>query len=65
MIAVVGKTYLARRSGRLVGIPDFQVLATLSDWLIADGCDRDYEALTKAEIQALKTWLPERLRGII
>lgn len=64
MLSLVGKTYIARRSGRLIGVDDSQVLDVLLRWLSMPGWDHEHATLTEAENRLLQTWLPARLRFI-
>jgi hypothetical protein len=65
MIALVGKTYIARRTGRLIGVDDCQVLGSLARCLAIPKWERDHVALGDGERQLLRVWLPVRLQSIL
>jgi hypothetical protein len=61
MISLVGKAYIARRKGLLVGVDDNLVLRSLLRVADADNPQRDWIALVEEERLLLERWLPRRL----
>lgn len=61
MIALVFRTYVARRTGRMVGVPDESVISKLADWLCFLDGDRAVAGLTDEERFLLVRWLPARV----
>ena len=65
MIALVGRTYIARRKGELVGVDDGQVLCTLTAWLLAKVWESPKTVWAEDDCALLRDWLPKRLRPIL
>ena len=62
MLALVGRTYIARRTGGLLGARDEDVLRSLLLWMAAETHDPTGRVLADHELRLLKRWLPGRLR---
>jgi hypothetical protein len=65
MLALVARTYIARRMGRLVGVPDEPVVGALAGWLILTDWDRTGADLTRVERAQLARWLPARISRLL
>ena len=59
-LAIVGKAYIARRTGALVGMDDGDLLGALLAW-VHHGCEFEVQGLTPSEQWMLAQWLPKRL----
>lgn len=62
MIALVGKTYIARRIGRMIGVREEQIMRALVGSLLADDWESHEAVWNEEDLSLLKSWLPERLR---
>lgn len=60
MLALVGKAYIARRTGSLIGTSDSDLLGLLLAIQVR-GLDGDGQGLTADERRILEQWLPARL----
>jgi hypothetical protein len=65
MLALVARTYIARRMGQLVGVPDEPVVGALAGWLILTDWDRTGAAITRVECTQLARWLPARISRLL
>jgi DNA polymerase III delta prime subunit len=65
MLALVARTYIARRTGGLLGARDEEVLRSLLLWMAAETHDPTGRMLTDHELRLLKRWLPGRLRNFM
>ncbi len=65
MLALVARTYIARRTGGLLGARDEDVLRSLLLWMDAETHDPTGRMLTDHELRLLKRWLPARLRNFM
>jgi hypothetical protein len=61
LLAIVGRAYVARRTGALVGTFDDDLLMALLSHLRAQGSLPPIRGLTLSERQMLEQWLPARL----
>lgn len=64
MIAIVGKAYIARRTGFLVGTSETDLLISLLVWTTAQDLDPVVRGLNGSERRLLQRWLPGRLKAI-
>lgn len=58
---LVARTYIARRTGQLIGAKDEDVLAALAVWITAEDIDPTGNVLSDDERALLASWLPERI----
>jgi len=65
MLALVARTYIARRTGSLVGVPDEPVVGALAGWLMLSDWDPDGAELTSAQCTQLAQWLPARISRLL
>lgn len=63
LVALVGRAYIARRTGRLIGVGEDTLIEALTACLVAPRGDRC--ALSPDEQRLLVKWLPARLNRIL
>lgn len=64
-VRLVSRSYIARRTGRLVGVGDEQVLPHLITMIAKPEASTSLIQLTEREVQLLGWWLPARITRLV